>query len=184
MLCERADKSKEVTVVLVVSPLLALMNKQVEDLTTRGLSAVRFSNDLPSMTKESLERGQVTYIFASPESLQTKTWKQLLLSSPYQTYLTLLRSPSTIVDVQHINVYVCCIITCVHVHHPLKWIRICVALFWRNFEQNLLLFGSFRILTSLYTMTKHFCNRRYVSLYLSMKYVHGHCTRTIYSYMI
>ena len=97
--------------------------------------------------------------------------------------LTLLRSLSTIVDAR-INVYVCWIITRVHVHDPLKWIRICVALFWRNFERNLLLFGYFRILTSLYTLTKHFFDRRYVNLYLSTKYVYGHCTRALFSYTI
>ena len=82
-----AVESEAVSVVLVVSPLLALMNKQVEDLITRGLSAVRLGSDLTSSAKESLERGEITYVFASPESLQTKTWRQLLLSSPYQSYL-------------------------------------------------------------------------------------------------
>ena len=51
--------------VLIVSPLLSLMKKQVTDLRERDLSAVRLSNDLSSDAKSAVERGEFTYIFAS-----------------------------------------------------------------------------------------------------------------------
>ena len=73
--------------VLIVSPLLSLMNKQVEDLKQRGLSAIRLSSDLPAEVEDSVKRAQIMYIFASPEILEERKWRELLLTTEYQICL-------------------------------------------------------------------------------------------------
>lgn len=75
------------SVVLIISPLLSLMTKQVGDLTKRGLSAVRLSNDLSPVTKETVAKAEVMYIFVSPEIVQERRWRELLLTSEYQAKL-------------------------------------------------------------------------------------------------
>ena len=73
--------------VLIVSPLLSLMNKQVDDLAERGLSAVRLTNDLASDAKSAVVEGRVNYIFASPEMLQERRWRDVFLTTLFQKKL-------------------------------------------------------------------------------------------------
>ena len=81
-------KDKEPTYsVLVVSPLISLMNEQVEYLQKRGLSAVRLQSGLDKDSEDELLSGRVTYIFGSPESLEERKWRSMLLSEVYQKYL-------------------------------------------------------------------------------------------------
>ena len=74
--------------VLILSPLLSLMDKQVSDLVERGLKAVRLSSDLPAPKTDAVQRTVFTYIFSSPELLQEGKWRRLLLNAPYQRRLT------------------------------------------------------------------------------------------------
>ena len=61
------------------------MNKQVKDLFSRGLSAVRLGTEMTPVEKDLVEKGLIPYVFSSPESLQERRWKYMLLSSRYQS---------------------------------------------------------------------------------------------------
>ena len=64
-----------------------LMDKQVENLTQRGLSALRLSNNLLPVVEDAVKTAQITYLFTSPEILQDGKWRGLLLAVEYQTRL-------------------------------------------------------------------------------------------------
>ena len=66
--------------VIIMSPLLSLMDKQVEDLTQRGLSTARLSTNLLLIVEDAVKTAQITYLFASPEILQDRKWRGLLLA--------------------------------------------------------------------------------------------------------
>ena len=73
--------------VLIVSPLVSLMEKQVDGLVQRGQSAVRLWGELPGEMEEAVFSGRVRYIFGSPECLEEKKWREMLLLPVYQTRL-------------------------------------------------------------------------------------------------
>ena len=78
----------DVHLVLIVSPLVSLMDKQVSNLVERGLKAARLSSDLPAPETDAVQRAVFTYIFSSPELLQEGKWRRSLLNAPYQRRLT------------------------------------------------------------------------------------------------
>ena len=71
-------------IVLIVSPLLSLMSKQVADLTQRQLCAVQLSAGMSLEAQSSVEKGETKYLFASPEMLQERRWRDLFLKDHYQ----------------------------------------------------------------------------------------------------
>ena len=80
------EGKKAVYSVLIVSPLLSLMNRQVHELVERGQSAVRLSSSLPKDVEDVLS-GQVRYLFGSPECFEERKYRNMLLAPVYQTHL-------------------------------------------------------------------------------------------------
>lgn len=78
-------------VVIVVSPLIALMKNQVESITKIGLSATYISDRdtrLLSTSEQSVIKGNFSIVFISPEALFLSTkWKCMLSSDIYRENL-------------------------------------------------------------------------------------------------
>ena len=70
------------SIMLVVSPLIALMMDQVVSLTNRGVRAIHVSSDLDEKAVEDIHEGKYQILFFSPEQLlKNLTWRDMLLSS-------------------------------------------------------------------------------------------------------
>ena len=81
---------KEKSIVLVVSPLLALMKDQVASISEKGLSAVFISDkdSTPPTVKREIKNGNFQVVFTSPECLfLSMEWKNMSLSNVYQQNL-------------------------------------------------------------------------------------------------
>ena len=65
--------------VIVISPLISLMVRQVDDLHKRNQSTVRLTHDL-SKDECKLLNGSIRYIFLAPEALNERKWKSLLMT--------------------------------------------------------------------------------------------------------
>ena len=81
---------KEKSIVLVVSPQLALMKHQVASISGKGLSAVFISDkdSIPPTVKREIKNGNYQVAFTSPECLfLSMEWKYMLLSNLYQQNL-------------------------------------------------------------------------------------------------
>ena len=67
---------------LVVSPLIALMNDQVSDLKSRGISAEALTSEVSiedqNKTIDRLINGQLNMLYLSPERLSSKSFQELL----------------------------------------------------------------------------------------------------------
>ena len=78
-------------IVIVVSPLTALMKNQVVSITKIELSATYVSDrdtKLASTSEQSVMKGNVSIVFISPEALFISTkWKSMLLSDIYRENL-------------------------------------------------------------------------------------------------
>ena len=82
------------SVVLIVSPLIALMKDQVERLKGKGVKAV-YGGDQCEM--ELVFEGHYQILFLSPESLLTNNkWRDVLMSDVYQQNLV-----AVVVDEAH-----------------------------------------------------------------------------------
>lgn len=80
-------KQTDGSVVLVVSPLIALMKDQVERLKVKGVKAV-YGGDQCEM--ELFFQGHYQLVFLSPESLLTSSkWRDVLMSDAYQRNLVI-----------------------------------------------------------------------------------------------
>jgi ATP-dependent DNA helicase RecQ len=74
------------SIVLIVSPLIALMKDQVERLKVKRVKAVYAGSDQCEMDR--VYEGYYQMIFLSPESLlTTNKWRDILLSDVYQRNL-------------------------------------------------------------------------------------------------
>ena len=74
-------------IVVVVSPLVALMKDQVRSMTERNVSAL-YAGDLDDKAKEAVSLGQYQLIFISPELLLSSDfWHDILRSPLYQECL-------------------------------------------------------------------------------------------------
>ena len=77
-------------IVLVVSPLIALMKDQVSAITAIGLSAAFISDQASTIPAVSLEikNGDYQIVFISPEALfLTTRWRNMLCSNVYRSHL-------------------------------------------------------------------------------------------------
>ena len=72
------------SIVLVVSPLIALMEDQVGRLTGLGLSGARWHPGLTDANRIHFEQGDYEIVFVSPESLELPPCRKLLSSPFYQ----------------------------------------------------------------------------------------------------
>ena len=67
--------------VLVVSPLTALIADQVSSLRKLGIKSIHVSKDIGEKAKEALHEGEYQIIFFSPEELlQNELWPDMILS--------------------------------------------------------------------------------------------------------
>ena len=83
------NRRKPSSLIIVVSPLVALMKDQVASLTKKGLSAV-YVGEVGSNedTVAEIHEGQYQVIFFSPELLLTdETWRDMLQSPVYREHL-------------------------------------------------------------------------------------------------
>ena len=72
-------------ILLVISPLLALMQDQVKKLKSVGLKAAYVGAEQEPGTLRDIEEGKYSFVFISPEStLSTERWRNVLLSDKYQ----------------------------------------------------------------------------------------------------
>ncbi len=80
---------KPTCIVVVVSPLIALMKDQVASLKKKGLSAVYVGEAMNSSDKMAqVAEGKYQVIYISPELLLTEdTWRDMLLSPLYKEHL-------------------------------------------------------------------------------------------------
>ena len=76
------------SMVLVVSPLVALMMDQVASLANRGVRAIHVSSELDEKAIEEIHEGKYQILFFSPEQLlQNLAWREMLLSPIYNKNL-------------------------------------------------------------------------------------------------
>ena len=74
--------------IIVISPLKTLMEDQVAFLISYGLSAIALHDEQSEERLQQVEKGQFTYIFASPEKmLNVERWRRLLSSEHYPKFL-------------------------------------------------------------------------------------------------
>lgn len=87
------DFVKEVhnkSIVLVVSPLIALMKDQVSSITAIGLTATVISDkeSTPTAVRALIKKGEFQIVFVSPEALFMSTeWRNMLASKIYKDNL-------------------------------------------------------------------------------------------------
>lgn len=87
---KRRETVEKRSIVMVVSPLIALMKDQSAKFTERGVTAVRIS-DLESMDKNvrrKVVNGEYQIVYISPEALFLRTdWRRMLAGDLYRRNL-------------------------------------------------------------------------------------------------
>ena len=79
---------KKDPIILIISPLLAPMQDQVNKLTSLGLKAAYVGAEQEPAVLQDVEEGKFMYVFVSPEStLATERWQNALESDTYQSNL-------------------------------------------------------------------------------------------------
>ena len=74
------------SIVIVVSPLVALMEDRVASFRKKGITAVRVRKEdmMKEETVDELHEGQFQMLFFSPEDLLTdETWRDMIQSTVY-----------------------------------------------------------------------------------------------------
>ncbi len=75
------------SIVVIVSPLVALMKDQVRSMQDRSVSAI-YAGDMDEEAEKAVSLGQYQLIFISPESLLSSNfWHDVLISPVYQKNL-------------------------------------------------------------------------------------------------
>ena len=81
-------KHSSQSIIIVVTPLIALMKDQVSALIRKGVNSVyvtQSDDDCDDKFAEALYEGQYQLVFFGPESLLTvETWRDMLVSEVYQ----------------------------------------------------------------------------------------------------
>ena len=79
------------SIAIVISPLVSLMEDQVQFLKSVGISAQFIGDDQKSEeAKERVERGECQLVYGSPEAfLSAKRWRAMLTSEVYKEQLRL-----------------------------------------------------------------------------------------------
>ena len=74
------------SLVIVVSPLLALMEDQVSSFTAKGLAVGSVTHKSTAEEKQRVREGKFQLVFFSPESLLAgRNWREVLQSEPYRS---------------------------------------------------------------------------------------------------
>ena len=75
------------SIVVIVSPLNALMKEQVEKLGVKGAKAV-YTGDITTDELDCVHAGEYQYVFTSPEALLTNMeWRDMLQTTVYENNL-------------------------------------------------------------------------------------------------
>ncbi len=82
----RKDESLHHAIVVVVSPLSALMQDQVSKFTTKGVRAVYIGSEQDDpLARQKALKGEAQLVFMSPESLlSVLMWREMFRSRVYQ----------------------------------------------------------------------------------------------------
>ena len=76
------------SIVVVVSPLIALMKDQIAVYSARGLKVGCVTGEFSSKEKSQVVKGNFQLVFFSPESLLSgHRWRELLQVEPYRSNL-------------------------------------------------------------------------------------------------
>lgn len=76
------------SIILVVTPLVAIIDTQVTELKQRGISAINLANEVHDDTMKQLHAGKFQVIFGTPETwVGTNKWMKMLKSEVYQKKL-------------------------------------------------------------------------------------------------
>lgn len=74
--------------VIVISPLLTLIDDQIQCLRALGLSCVSLSHIETEEEMKEVEKGSYAIVYATPEGLlKNERWRQMLKSEPYKKKL-------------------------------------------------------------------------------------------------
>lgn len=75
---------KKSSIVIIVSPLVAIMKDQVLAFTVKDIQAAYVSSDISHEVNTGVEEGQYQFVFFSPEQLLTKSsWRSMLRTDIY-----------------------------------------------------------------------------------------------------
>ena len=78
--------ASDFSIVLVISPLISLMDSQVNFLREHGISATYIGKDMDD--NAGILRGDFSYVYASPEQVvSNKRWRDMLRSDIYRQKL-------------------------------------------------------------------------------------------------
>ncbi len=73
-------------ITLVVSPLIALMNDQVENLKKRDISAIAFHSGITkreaAIEYTNIKNGKYKFVYVSPERIKTELFKEVIAETP------------------------------------------------------------------------------------------------------
>ena len=72
------EKDYAVSTIIVISPLVAIMKDQVEQLNKMGVSATAIGIDEVDMDEEAAKNGKCEIVYGSPESWLSKEWRKQL----------------------------------------------------------------------------------------------------------
>ena len=76
------------SIVVDITPLIALMKDQATTFTTKGLSVAYVSAETDIKTRDMIYEGQFQLIFIEPKQLLGKRkWQVMLRNDIYQSYL-------------------------------------------------------------------------------------------------
>lgn len=79
---------KNDAIIIVIAPLVALMQDQINRLNSLGLKAVYVSSEQDEEVMKAIENGEFTYVFMSPESsVSINRWRSMFEKKPYQERL-------------------------------------------------------------------------------------------------
>lgn len=67
--CDQLSHVEQKSIAVVISPLIALMSDQVNDLRQKGISAVNVATVRSDEERKLLQEGKFSVVFATPESL-------------------------------------------------------------------------------------------------------------------
>ena len=72
--------SPKASIVMIITPLLAIMEDQVKDATSKGLTAASISSLTNEEVKKSVLQGKYQLVFVSPEMLlKSRSWKNAIM---------------------------------------------------------------------------------------------------------
>ena len=78
--CEKVNQ-----IVIVISPLVSLMEAQVNELKSLGISATYIGRD--ESERDAIWKGKFSYLYSNPENLTSGVWRNLFKCNMYKENL-------------------------------------------------------------------------------------------------